>query len=58
MTKTQAEDLGDLLENLGETFSIRFAAKDGKERQFQVIGGPRSPSGSWTSSFGTPACGS
>jgi hypothetical protein len=36
MTKAEAEDLGDLLENLGETFSIRYVAIGSKE-QFCVI---------------------
>jgi hypothetical protein len=36
MTKAEAEDLGDLLENLGETFSIRYVSSGGEE-EFHVI---------------------
>jgi hypothetical protein len=41
MTKTEAEDLGDLLENLGDTFSIHYVTRGSKEREFRVIGAPR-----------------
>jgi hypothetical protein len=36
LTKTEAEDLADLLENLGETFSIRYVAR-GSPRPFRVV---------------------
>jgi hypothetical protein len=39
LTKTEAEDIGDLLENLGETISIQYVSKGSKEREFRVIGG-------------------
>jgi hypothetical protein len=39
--KTEAKDLGDFLENLGEQCAIRYVTPGSQERQFQVIGGPR-----------------
>jgi len=41
LIKSKTEVLGDLLERLGESFSIGYVAKGSKERQFHVIGGPR-----------------
>jgi hypothetical protein len=39
LTKSEAEDLADLLENLGATFTIHYVASDGEGPQFEVIGG-------------------
>jgi len=39
-SKTEAKDIGDLLENLGETFAIHYMTAGSKQRQIQVIGGP------------------
>jgi len=38
LTKTEAEDLGDLLENLGESFAIHYVTTGGAGRRFEVIG--------------------